>query len=332
MHLFASSTFVALALTSLVSGAPASTCTNPVVRKEWRELTSAQKQDYLRAAVCLRNKPAQDYPQWATRHDDFVWTHKSLNTDIHFVAMFLPWHRWFVQHHENALRTECGYTGVQPYWDWSIDADAHNTANSPLFDAVDGFGGNGRLTGNPQFGFTHCVTDGPFANSTLVIGPTYPDFNAPINVEHCLTREFNSADGQKNPDGTSVPGDMQSGAYNSATLQTVMGMTNFEDFASILEGLPHAQVHSILFGDMGPASSPNEPLFFLHHAQVDRIWTKWQEASAARLTDYSGWFDQDKTTPATIDDIMPRMSLTDEELTVRNYMNTQSGPLCYTYS
>jgi hypothetical protein len=25
---------------------------------------------------------------------------------------------------------------------------------------------------------------------------------------------------------------------------------------------------------MGPATSPNEPLFFLHHANVDRAWAK----------------------------------------------------------
>lgn len=29
-----------------------------------------------------------------------------------------------------------------------------------------------------------------------------------------------------------------------------------------------------MFGDMGPATSPNEPLFFLHHANVDRVWAK----------------------------------------------------------
>jgi hypothetical protein len=33
-------------------------------------------------------------------------------------------------------------------------------------------------------------------------------------------------------------------------------------------------VHSVIFGDMGPATSPNEPLFFLHHANVDRAWAK----------------------------------------------------------
>lgn len=27
---------------------------------------------------------------------------------------------------------------------------------------------------------------------------------------------------------------------------------------------------------MGPASSPNDPVFYLNHCNVDRIWARWQ--------------------------------------------------------
>ena len=27
---------------------------------------------------------------------------------------------------------------------------------------------------------------------------------------------------------------------------------------------------------MGPGTSPNDPIFFLHHCNVDRLWAKWQ--------------------------------------------------------
>ena len=29
-------------------------------------------------------------------------------------------------------------------------------------------------------------------------------------------------------------------------------------------------------GDMGTMSSPNDPIFFMHHAQIDGIWAIWQ--------------------------------------------------------
>jgi len=27
---------------------------------------------------------------------------------------------------------------------------------------------------------------------------------------------------------------------------------------------------------MGPGTSPNDPIFFLHHCNIDRIWAGWQ--------------------------------------------------------
>lgn len=39
----------------------------------------------------------------------------------------------------------------------------------------------------------------------------------------------------------------------------------------------HNIVHVWIGGDMGPGTSPNDPAFFLHHCNVDRIWARWQE-------------------------------------------------------
>lgn len=83
---------------------------------------------------------------------------------------------------------------------------------------------------------------------------------------------------------------------------------------------------------MGPATSPNEPLFFLHHANVDRAWAKWQGRNATRLADYAGFNDPNRVISASLDDTMPVMRLADEEPIVRDFMDTQAGPLCYTYS
>ncbi|KAH8586962.1 hypothetical protein B0O99DRAFT_694994 [Bisporella sp. PMI_857] len=309
-------------------------CTNPAVRKEWRELTDAERVEYLRAAVCLRGLPKEKYPDVdvvTTRLDDLVYTHFTLNSQIHFVANFLPWHRWYVKLHEDLLRTECGFNGTQPYWDWSIDADAENTPNSPLFDPVTGFGGDGKRTSSDELGFQRCVVDGPFANTNLTLGMGWPYVNDNSNRLHCFTREFNGGMGT-DANGNSIIGDMQAGAYNSRVMNTIYAFDNFPAMVGMLEGLPHAQIHSIIFGDMGPATSPNEPLFFLHHSNIDRAWAKWQGRNATRLADYAGFQDADKTIPASITDTMPVMELSDNEPIVKDYMDTQAGPLCYTYS
>jgi tyrosinase len=42
----------------------------------------------------------------------------------------------------------------------------------------------------------------------------------------------------------------------------------------------HNRVHVWVRGDMGPATSPNDPVFFLNHCNVDRIWEDWQQRHA----------------------------------------------------
>jgi tyrosinase len=47
------------------------------------------------------------------------------------------------------------------------------------------------------------------------------------------------------------------------------------------------------------------------------------------LTDYSG---KSGNGEATITDEMPILRLADKDIIVKDYMDIQAGPLCYTYS
>jgi len=53
-----------------------------------------------------------------------------------------------------------------------------------------------------------------------------------------------------------------------------------QGFRNNLEGFigpgMHNAAHMWVGGSMMPATSPNDPVFFLHHANVDRIWANWQ--------------------------------------------------------
>lgn len=106
---------------------------------------------------------------------------------------FLPWHRLFTAQYEKLLRDECGYTGAQPYWDWTLDTPASKFVKSPLFDSTYGFGGNGPLipvneTNNEVPGRTGggCVSDGAFKNMTVHLGP----FASLERNDQCLKRDL----------------------------------------------------------------------------------------------------------------------------------------------
>ena len=45
----------------------------------------------------------------------------------------------------------------------------------------------------------------------------------------------------------------------------------------------HSAGHIFTGADMFESSgSPNDPIFFLHHANVDRLWAAWQQANLAK--------------------------------------------------
>lgn len=46
-------------------------------------------------------------------------------------------------------------------------------------------------------------------------------------------------------------------------------------FESLIEDAPHNPVHNIIGGIMGTMQAPLDLLFFLHHANVDRLWHAW---------------------------------------------------------
>jgi tyrosinase len=41
----------------------------------------------------------------------------------------------------------------------------------------------------------------------------------------------------------------------------------------------HNRVHVWVGGDMGPGTSPNDPVFYLNHANSDRIWEAWMRGN-----------------------------------------------------
>jgi hypothetical protein len=63
----------------------------------------------------------------------------------------------------------------------------------------------------------------------------------------------------------------------------ILGYINYgnqydrDGFRVVLEGLPHGATHNYLGGHMRSFISPGDPIFFSHHAYIDKLWTVWQE-------------------------------------------------------
>ncbi|KAI1864519.1 uncharacterized protein JN550_008806 [Neoarthrinium moseri] len=322
-----------------------STCTTPIVRKEWRRLSSCQKKSYIKAVQCLMNKPpitsVADVPNVKTRYDDFLATHIVQADECHFTAIFYPYHRWLLHNYELAL-ADCGWTEGQPYWDWTLDAGSpYDFVNSPVFDAKTGFGGNGALVpGNfsnpdpdvllispldlPDHSGGGCIDDGPFAGLSTYLGPFA---NVTGTSPYCVRRDFSYNALTTN-----------SGA---ASVATQMASPNFGTWDYNTEFSIHPGGHWAIGGIYGTMSdkwsSVADPLFWLHHSNLDRAWWSWQTRDLeARVTDFSGpliAFDYSNALGgnATLETEV-YIGLTEKlSITVKDAMHIQQGPFCYTY-
>lgn len=88
-------------------------------------------------------------------------------------------------------------------------------------------------------------------------------------------------------------------------------------------------------------SSPNDPIFWIHHAQVDYLWALWQKADKARLADIGGARTMEGFGPSRDDveyitlDTPVWMGFMNDDVPVRAVMDTVNGNgegvLCYQY-
>lgn len=193
----------------------------------------------------------------------------------HMGPVFLPWHRWMLMLLEANLQRVLGDASVGlPYWDWAADGQRTPSRQpSAAVWATTSMGGNGA---GPGFE----VATGPFsAASGFRVRVVANDSGQLVAVNRPLRRRFQAGG--------------VAGLPRKADVATVVGLNTYDaapfdlnsgQFRNSVEGwVPgatapnlHNRVHVWVGGDMSPASSPNDPVFFLNHCNVDRIWAAWQ--------------------------------------------------------
>jgi len=351
-----------------VASVRAALCESPSIRREWRELSFRERAEWIKAVNCLSAEPHDPnlvvtQPANVTLippidpnssyYDDLVYLHMDLNPAVHFTGMFLPWHRYFVKHFENSLRDKCGYEGVTPYWDWTLDS--FDTEHSTMFDGGErcGLGGWGDPNDDIQ------ITTGGFKDIVRV----YPSPHR-IRRSYTLQPLANIPNPFPN-DPLAPPVDptiLINGSFTQTNYDFLLNgfLGDFRGFQAYLEGPrgTHGGPHLIMGGDMtgfcpggtgppdcyaGPKWTPNDPMFFLHHAMIDRLWAQWQLVAPQNALSFTGGSVPARETYAiyqtfpnggppflNFESVLPSDGLW-ENVTAFDVMDTRNEILCYTY-
>ncbi|CAE6340562.1 unnamed protein product [Rhizoctonia solani] len=334
-------------------------CNSIEVRKEWRALSKSERKAWISAVNCLNRTPRSgnlkppvntsehspfDFivpvsPE-GTYYDELVYTHMNLNPLIHLTGLFLPFHRLYVHEWTNALRTKCGYKGVAPYWAW--EHDSADFEHSSIWDPnpVYGLGGFGDPNDD------NIVKDGGL-NITLV----YP-------VKHKLRRNYQPFPFFGLPGSEPIPSNITFTPTEVKALlsQPEGNFTAFQGYVEQFIGM-HGAIHGSTGGDLAglcpagsnssncpfdgaPTFSSNEPMFFLHHGNVDRLWWLWQEKSRNNKFAFHGGSIQNVSAIDQYPNGMPPwLAITDlipgagmfKSVSINDVLDTRRYPLCYVY-
>ncbi len=187
-----------------------------------------------------------------------------MRNQAHGGPVFLPWHRMFLLRMEQQLQRVSGDPDAGlPYWDWAVAGGdlppAQQLTRPPWTDALLG-PARGQVTRGPLAG--HVVRIEERVDGLWSV-PARPLVRAAATQ---VTRLPRSSD---------VDQALQATRYDQPPWDmTVRTMRN------IVEGWVngpqlHNRVHLWVAGDMLPGSSPNDPVFYLNHCNVDRIWESW---------------------------------------------------------
>lgn len=271
------------------------------VRKNHLSLNQAERKRFVDAVLELKRKGV---------YDELVKHHRQamppmggavMRKMAHRNPWFLPWHRQVLLRFERELRKVDARVNL-PYWDWLDD----RSKSSPLWGA-DFMGGTGS-------GRKDHVADGPFAYAA-------GHWRLTVQSDGLRDPALRRALGREGrlPSKAQIRGALKRTPYDTAPWDDMERTRPGRGFRPTLEHIVHDPVHMWVGGTMELSTSPNDPVFFLHHANVDRLWAVWErenKAEAPYLPVSEGTkFDQDKPMPVLAE--KPRNLLSHHKLGYR---------------
>jgi tyrosinase len=166
----------------------------------------------------------------------YCWHHQQNAHSAQRMELFLPWHRAYLYNWEMAMRDQVSDVTL-PWWDWTLGPPRQNGIPQIFADQTDAAGA---------------------PNPLLTFRVNLPSTNPPI----MRNTSRQPADPSQLPQQSDV--------------DDALSRTDFSDFSDALEDI-HDNVHGWTGGDMGVVGTAAfDPIFWSHHAMIDRIWWLWQ--------------------------------------------------------
>lgn len=246
------------------------------VRKNLKTLSSTEKANFIKAVLALKNgnKAGNTYNQYVKWHSDASVVHTpsgSTRTAPHGGPAFLAWHREFIRRFELDLQKIVPGIGL-PYWDWAADAALSSPGTAPIW-ASDFMGGNGDSSDK-----SYVVKTGPFRHGswTVIDENGNPTRYADGKYTGGLKRQF-GADVSTLPTQSVVDAALNRVPYDSSPWDRTSNASHRNQLEGYINAPQlHNRVHRWVGQTMRLNTSPNDPVFFLHHCNIDRLWAQWQ--------------------------------------------------------
>jgi tyrosinase len=224
---------------------------------------------YQKAVGLLQSRPPTDPTSWRylsavhgydPQSDPFAQSGDPLPSNAdqqrfwnqcqHQTWFFLPWHRAYLACFEQIVAAAVVTLGGPP--DWAV----------PYWNYSD--------TANPNARLLHPF----FVGQTLADGSPNPLW---VEGRNSTTGDFGI------PDADVSLGALRDAPFTGAASGGDPGFggpkTIFSHFGGTsgrLENVPHNQIHDDIGGLMGdPDTAALDPIFWLHHANIDRLWEVW---------------------------------------------------------
>jgi len=291
------------------------------IRKNVWKLKAGDKtlELYERAVAAMKRKPIADPTSWRFQaaiheyrraNDPFARPGDVLpsaadqrrfwNQCQHGSWYFLPWHRMYLHHFETIVAAEVkkidpAFEWALPYWNYSDAGDPNARLLPPAFRSARKADGteNALFVGNRT---TAANAGRQFADDADVA------LAGPLRERDFVSVSF----------GTGFGGPQTAFMHGG-------GLTGSVELA------PHGSMHMAVSGFMAAFNTAAlDPIFWLHHCNVDRLWQVWLDRDAAHANPASVW-------PTSVSFAFRNVSGQAVTMTSRQVANTKAAPLSYSY-